>query len=387
MMMSEKNGICAIIRSRLHGESELSYADFTAKLIPNIPRQSVFGVRLPALRAFAKELENTGEKREFLLSLPHFFHEENLLHTLLINTENELPAAITALRCFLPCVDNWAVCDTLRPEAIKRHFKEALPFIFSCIESPLPYTVRFGILMLMTYGLKEDFSLEFHERTAKVESADYYVNMMRAWYFATALAFRYDETLPYLAENRLNAWTHNKSIQKAVESFRISSERKVFLKSLRRASGAGKARSGEKSFDNEEKPPLDVAAAVIRSGERMLICKRPANKARGGLWEFPGGKLEAGETAREALCRECPEELDADITVTSHLTTLTHFYHDLTVRLFVFECGLKEGSEPKAKEPDEIALVLPGELKKYALCEADKKIAELICSLKTVQYT
>lgn len=373
----------------LRERSELSYAGFTAKLIPNIPREGILGVRLPALRAMAKELSKSPEKREFLLSLPHAFHEENLLHALFINSEKELPSAISALRGFLPCVDNWAVCDTLRPAAFKKHFKEALPFIFSCIESRHAYTVRFGLEMLMTYGLKDDFSFDFHERAANVESADYYVNMMRAWYFATALALRYDDTLPYIAENRLDAWTHNRSIQKAVESFRISAERKGFLKTLKRAAGCENAESGAKNSANaektanakitanNEKPPLDVAAAVIRRGERLLICKRPAHKARGGKWEFPGGKLEAGETAREALLRECREELDINIAVTSHLTTLTHLYPDLTVRLFVFECALERG-EPKAIEHDELAFVLPEALYKYALCDADRETAALI---------
>ena len=360
----------------LRERSELSYADFTAKLIPNIPRESILGVRLPALRAMAKELSKSPEKRKFLLSLPHAFHEENLLHALFINSEKELPAAISALRGFLPCVDNWAVCDTLRPAAFKKHFKEALPFIFSCIESRHAYTVRFGLEMLMTYGLKDDFSFDFHERAANVESADYYVNMMRAWYFATALALRYDDTLPYIAENRLDAWTHNKSIQKAVESFRISADRKRFLKTLKRAVPR-KTESAEGGITNDEKPPIDVAAAVIRRGERLLICKRPAHKARGGKWEFPGGKLEAGETAREALLRECREELDINIAVTSHLTTLTHLYPDLTVRLFVFECALERG-EPKAIEHDELAFVLPEALCKYALCDADRETAALI---------
>ena len=368
------------ILSLLNARSEPNYGDFTAKLIPNIPRESILGVRLPKLRTFAKELSKTPEKREFLFSLPHSFHEENLLHALFINSERELPAAVRALRCFLPCVDNWAVCDTLRPEAIKRHFNEALPFIFSCIESVHPYTVRFGILMLMTYGLNDDFSIDFHEHTAKKQSDDYYLNMMRAWYFATALALRYDETLPYLAENRLDAWTHNKCIQKAVESFRISAEQKEFLKTLKRTAPKNAAGGiGMGGMNNNEKPPLDVAAAVIRRGERVLICRRPAHKARGGEWEFPGGKLEAGETAREALVRECREELAVTLSVTSHLTTLTHIYPDLSVRLFVFECELKEG-EPKALEHDALEFVLPSELSAYELCDADRETAEILCS-------
>lgn len=373
------------ILSLLNAQSEPNYGDFTAKLIPNIPRQSVLGVRLPALRAMAKQLKNSPEKQEFLLNLPHAFHEENLLHALFINSEKELPAAIALLRCFLPCVDNWAVCDTLRPEAIRRHFKEALPFIFSCMESAHPYTVRFGILMLMTYGLKDDFSIEFHEKTACISSTDYYVNMMRAWYFATALAERFDDTLPYLAETGLDARTHNKSIQKAVESFRISAEQKEFLKTLKRTmpkktENAEAAESSGKKESNTEKSPLNVSAAVIRRGERVLICRRPAHKARGSLWEFPGGKLEAGETAWEALVRECREELDVALSVTSHLTTLTHIYPDLTVRLFVFECTLECG-EPQALEHDELAFALPGELGKYELCDADREIAALIRTL------
>ena len=221
------------LQKRLTALAEKEYADFTRKLVPDTA-YPLLGVRLPALRALAREYAGDARIGGFLADLPHSYLDENALHAFIINSEKCLPESIKLLDAFLPFTDSWSTCDSLRPAAIEKHFSGAKPYIFSCIDSGAPYTVRFGILMLMTYGLKDGFDIEFHERVCRVKGGDYYVNMMRAWYFATALAIRYDETIPVLTERRLDAWTHNKTIQKAVESRRITEERKAFLRTLRR---------------------------------------------------------------------------------------------------------------------------------------------------------
>lgn len=232
------------LQKRLSLLAENAYADFTRKLVPDTA-YPLLGVRLPALRALAREYAGDARIDGFLADLPHTYLDENTLHAFIINREKRLPESIKLLDAFLPYVDSWSTCDSLRPAAIEKHFSEAKPYIFSCIESGAVYTVRFGILMLMLYGLKDGFDIGFHERVCRIESGEYYVNMMRAWYFATALAFRYDETLPVLIERRLDEWTHNKTIQKAVESRRITDERKAFLRTLRRKRDRKRAKSGE----------------------------------------------------------------------------------------------------------------------------------------------
>ena len=213
---------------------DLSYKAFSEKLIPNVPPERVIGVRMPVLRRFAKSVAKTPEAAAFLQALPHVYHEENLLHGCLIESMRDFDACAAALDAFLPHVDNWAVCDCMSPKALGREPEKLPERIDRWIESGEAYTVRFAIGQLMRWFLDERFDPAYPEKVAAVRSEEYYVNMMRAWYFATALAKQYDAVLPYLAQNRLDAWTHNKTIQKAVESYRIPPETKAFLRLLRK---------------------------------------------------------------------------------------------------------------------------------------------------------
>jgi 3-methyladenine DNA glycosylase AlkD len=222
------------IRARLFALADEPYGDFTARLIPTADRSRIIGVRTPALRALAKELSGKPETEAFLAALPHEYHDENQLHAMLISGEKDFRRALDEVNAFLPWVDNWATCDQLSPRAFKKHRAELLPEISRWISSGETYTVRFAVGMLMAHFLDEDFRPEYLAAAAGVQSREYYVNMMRAWYFATALAKQYDAAEAYLRDGRLDEWTHNKTIQKAVESYRISDERKEYLKTLRR---------------------------------------------------------------------------------------------------------------------------------------------------------
>lgn len=207
-------------------------ADFTASLIPNLPRDRVLGIASPELKRFARGV--TAEAREaFLADLPHFYLEEDLLHALFLGKERDFDAALGKVEAFLPHVTNWAVCDSLNPKAFGRERERLLPEIRRWLDSTAPYTVRFGLSMLMRYFLDEAFRPEYLDWAAAVESEEYYVRMMVAWYFATALAKQPEATLPYIEDRRLPRWTHNKAIQKAVESYRVPAETKVCLKTLR----------------------------------------------------------------------------------------------------------------------------------------------------------
>ena len=217
---------------RLAALAEPTYADFQAKLIPTVPRETVLGVRLPALRRLAKEVGGD-EARAFLSELPHKTLEENLLHAILVGRERDFAAVIAELDAFLPYADNWAVTDILRPKVFSKRPAEALPHIERWLASPLPYVRRAAVGFLMAYYLDENFTPEVLALPAKIPQAEYYVGMEVAWFFATALAKRWDETLPYLTEHRLPAWTHNKTIQKATESYRVTPERKEYLKTLK----------------------------------------------------------------------------------------------------------------------------------------------------------
>ena len=215
-----------------------AYRAFHARLIPGVAWERVIGVRVPALRRYAAVFAKTPQAAEFLRELPHDYYEENNLHALLLMRRKDFDAVLSALETFLPQVDNWATCDLLRPACFAAHKEELLPPVRRWLASPHPYTVRFGIEMLMTHYLRADFSPEYPAWVAAVQSEHYYVRMMQAWYFATALAWRWQETLPYLTERRLSPWVHTKTIQKAVESYRISPQQKQQLKALR---AAGKA--------------------------------------------------------------------------------------------------------------------------------------------------
>ena len=221
------------IQQELFSLQDLSYRDFHAKLMPTVDKARVIGVRTPKLRAFAKEFGKTEEAKEFLKVLPHQYYEENNLHGLLIEQIKDYPTLIGELNRFLPCIDNWATCDLLTVRVVKKHLDTFTEEVERWLASDHTYTIRFGIGMLMRYYLEEHFSLEYPEKVAKIRSKEYYVNMMRAWYFATALAKQYEAIFPFLEEKRLDAWTHNKTIQKAIESYRITQEQKVYLRTLR----------------------------------------------------------------------------------------------------------------------------------------------------------
>ena len=220
------------LQERLFALRDEKYRAFSAKLLPTLDEASILGVRSPALRALAKELSGT-ETAAFLGELPHRFHEENCLHGFLIERIRDYDACVKALDAFLPRVDNWAVCDCMNPPCLRRKRERLLADIRRWLDSGELYTMRFALRMLMAHFLDEAFRPEILAWAAEIETEEYYLRMMQAWLFATALAKRWDETLPYIEQRRLEPWTHNKAIQKAVESDRISAERKAYLKSLK----------------------------------------------------------------------------------------------------------------------------------------------------------
>ena len=222
------------ILSDLLSLADAKYRDFQSSLMPNVPYERIIGIRTPILRKYAAEINGTPEAEKFLSSLPHRYYEENNLHAFLIERIKDYSACITALDAFLPFVDNWATCDMMRPKVFNKHLNELPPQINIWISSGETYKIRFGIEMLMTFYLDESFSPEYPETVASVSSDEYYVIMMKAWYFATALAKQYNAVIPYIEQNRLDKETHNKTIRKAVESYRITDEQKAYLRSLKR---------------------------------------------------------------------------------------------------------------------------------------------------------
>ena len=221
------------VGQRLEALADESNAGFLSRLLPGIEPETVLGVRMPALRALAKELRGTEEAAAFLAALPHRYLDENNLHALLINDIAGYEDALTAIDAFLPHVDNWATCDALRPKAVKKNRAVFRGRIDGYLASGAPYTVRFGIEMLMCHYLDAAFSAKQNEQVASIRSEQYYIRMMQAWYFATALAKQWDATVPLLEQHRLESWTHTKTIRKAIESYRISDERKAYLRTLK----------------------------------------------------------------------------------------------------------------------------------------------------------
>ena len=209
------------------------YREFQSKLVPNIPKGRILGVRTPHMRRIAKEIRGTGEAEAFLAELPHTYYEENLVHFFLISMIRDFDECVQAVETFLPYVDCWPVCDQSSPRAFAKNHAKLLPLIQKWIASEHVYTVRFGIRMLMNEFLGEDFQPEFLAWVAAIQGEDYYIRMMVAWYFATALAKRYDESVVYIEERRLEPWTHRKAIQKALESYRVTEAHKEYLKTLR----------------------------------------------------------------------------------------------------------------------------------------------------------
>ena len=222
-----------IIRNELLDMQDIKYREFQAKLMPTVDPEKMIGVRTPELRKYAKQVIKSGGAAEFINELPHEYFDENQLHAFIISEMKDYEKCITEVNRFLPYVDNWATCDQLSPKVFKKHKEELLREIRKWIRAEETYTIRFGIGMLMQHFLDERFDLEYADMVAEVRSEEYYVNMMIAWYFATALAKQYESVLPYLQEKRLADWAHNKAIQKSVESYRITPEQKEYLKTLK----------------------------------------------------------------------------------------------------------------------------------------------------------
>lgn len=218
------------LQRALFALQDTKYRDMQVRIIPNIDPNTIIGVRTPELRRLAKEMED-GDI--FKQALPHQYFEENQVHSFLLERGKDFSATVSDVDKFLPYIDNWATCDQLSPKVFKKHRRELLPHIYRWLQSDHPYSIRYGMEMLMVHYLDEDFDAAYPELVANIRHEDYYVKMMVAWYFATALAKQYDAALPYITEYRLEKWTHNKAIQKAVESYRISPEQKEFLKQYR----------------------------------------------------------------------------------------------------------------------------------------------------------
>ena len=221
------------ILEKLYSMQDKNYALFQAKLTPNIPPEKFIGVRVPECRRLAKTLSKESDISAFLDSLPHSYYDENILHALLISEIKDYYKCIYELERFLPYVDNWAVCDIISPKPFKKHKNTLIVKIKEWSASNHTYTCRFGLRMLMSHFLDEDFKPEYLDIPASINSDEYYINMMKAWFFATALAKQWDASISYIQEKRLDEWTHKKTIQKAIESYRITKEQKDLLKTLR----------------------------------------------------------------------------------------------------------------------------------------------------------
>ncbi len=218
---------------RLTEVKDDAYREFQIKLVPSIPPETVIGVRTPEMRRIAREVFAGPEREAFLNDLPHRYYEENLIHFFVISMIRDFDACVQAVEAFLPWVDCWPVSDQATPKAFAKNHRKLLPYIEKWIASKHVYTARFGLRMLMNEFLGEDFRKEYLDLAAGKRGEDYYLKMMVAWFFATALAKRYEEALPYFEERRLDEWVHKKAIQKAVESYRVTDEHKEYLKSLR----------------------------------------------------------------------------------------------------------------------------------------------------------
>ena len=221
------------IRSSLFDVQDRAYRDFHARLIPTVDKERIIGVRTPQVRSLAKTFEKDPKIKDFFSDLPHYYYEENNVHISLIGRIKDYESCLCELERFLPYIDNWATCDMESTKVFAKHTEELLGPIRQWLASGETYTVRFAIRMLMSFYLGDNFSTEYPDMVSNVRSEEYYINMMAAWYFATALAKQYDAVIPYMEQKKLAPWTHNKAIQKARESFRITPEQKAYLKTLR----------------------------------------------------------------------------------------------------------------------------------------------------------
>ena len=221
------------IQKHLFELQDIKYRDFHSRLMPDTDKETVIGIRVPVLRKYAKSIAGTELSEKFIKELPHHYYEENNLHMMLITRIKDYDRCISEIERFLPYIDNWATCDFPAPKCFENHKEELLPVIKCWIASSETYTIRYGIGMLMRLYLDEDFEPEYVKLVAGVESDEYYVNMMIAWHMATALAKQWDAVIPYIEEHRMSDWVHRKTIQKAVESYRITDEQKRYLKGYR----------------------------------------------------------------------------------------------------------------------------------------------------------
>ena len=233
MQKNEKKELKKQIVNDLFSMQDSGYRDFHAALMPTIEKDTIIGVRTPALRKYAKAFAKSSESEVFLRDLPHNYYEENNLHGFILCEMKDADACLKALEAFLPYIDNWATCDMLRPKVFKKNPERLLPFVRKWLASKETYTVRFAIGMLLSYFLDDEFKPEYLQWVASVSSEEYYVQMMQAWYFATALAKQWDSVIPFIEQKRLSRWVHNKTIQKSVESYRITPEQKEYLRTFR----------------------------------------------------------------------------------------------------------------------------------------------------------
>lgn len=218
------------IRAVLFENRDEKYAKFQLKLMPGVEEESIVGVRTPILRKLAKQFKKDERIDEFLADLPHKYFDENQLHSFIISLEKDVDKAIGEVEKFLPYVNNWATCDQLYPKVFEKNKEKILDYAYKWMDSDETYTIRFGIGLMMSMFLDDDFKMKYANKIAKIRSEEYYVNMMIAWYFATALAKQYEKVLPIITNHKLDKWTNNKAIQKAVESYRITDDQKAFLK-------------------------------------------------------------------------------------------------------------------------------------------------------------
>lgn len=221
------------IQKHLFELQDMAYRDFHSRLMPGIDKETIIGIRVPVLRKYAKSIAGTELSEKFIKELPHRYYEENNLHMMLITRIKDYDRCLLEIERFLPYIDNWATCDFPAPKCFENHKEDLLPVIKRWIASSETYTIRYGIGMLMRLYLDADFDPEYVRIVAEVKSDEYYVNMMIAWYMATALAKQWDVVIPYIEEHRMPDWVHRKTIQKAVESYRITDEQKRYLKGYR----------------------------------------------------------------------------------------------------------------------------------------------------------
>ena len=221
------------IRKELFALQDEKYRAFQVKLFPTLDPESIIGVRTPDLRSYAKKLLKEDVIAAFLSDLPHRYFDENQLHAFIISEMKDYDTCVGKVSRFLPYVDNWATCDQMSPKVFRKHLPELLECILEWLGSGKTYTIRFAVGMLLEHYLDDAFDLKYPEMVASIRSSEYYVNMMIAWYFATALAKQYEAILPFIESRKLDTWTHNKAIQKAIESYRITPEQKEYLKTLK----------------------------------------------------------------------------------------------------------------------------------------------------------